>query len=311
MRFYTYKETNNSKALVGVEAFWDSDILMPVGQFGYQVEDMTEFIKIVFEQGLSKLQQNISNVCKKSDRNEISIESTVETIQKNDTVACAPIIYPMQDVICLGINYEEHAIESARYKKEAFGGLMPYPIYFSKRVNEAVADGGSIPAYTGLVDSLDYESELAVIIGKDAKNVSEEDAFDYVFGYTILNDVSARNIQTRHKQWYFGKSMDGFTPMGPCIVSKDEFEIPPRMGIRSYVNGQIRQDSNTELLITGIAHIIAELSSGMTLKAGTIISTGTPKGVGMGFEPPIFLKVGDEVACEIDGIGKITNWVVE
>ena len=160
------------------------------------------------------------------------------------------------------------------------------------------------------MDSLDYEVELAVIIGKDAKNVRREDAYNYVFGYTILNDVSARNLQTRHKQWYFGKSLDGFTPIGPCIVTADEFENPPVLAIKSYVNGELRQNSSTELLLFDIAHIISELSQGMTLKAGTIIATGTPAGVGMGFEPPNFLKSGDTVTCEIEKIGTLTNRIL-
>ena len=133
---------------------------------------------------------------------------------------------------------------------------------------------------------------------------------NYVFGYTILNDVSARDVQTAHKQWYFGKSLDGFTPMGPCIVTADEFDTyPPKMGIRSFVNGEKRQDSNTGLQIFDIGHVIHELTQGMTLKAGTIIATGTPAGVGMGMDPPQFLKPGDTVRCEIDGIGSLTNTV--
>lgn len=228
-------------------------------------------------------------------------------VKKEHARLLAPIPRPLQDVICLGINYMAHAEESARYKKEAFGGERPYAIYFSKRVNRAVADGEPILSHPNLVDSLDYESELAVIIGKDAKDVKEEDAADYIFGYTILNDVSARNVQTRHKQWYFGKSLDGFTPMGPCILTADSVPFPPRLSIQSRVNGELRQDSNTGLLIFGISHIISELSRGMTLKAGTIIATGTPAGVGMGFQPPNFLRSGDVVECIIEGIGSITN----
>lgn len=221
----------------------------------------------------------------------------------------APIPRPKQDVICLGINYMAHAEESARYKKEAFGGERPKAIYFSKRVNEAVADKEPIQGHFDIVESLDYEVELAVVIGKDAKNVAEKDVFDYVFGYTILNDVSARNLQTSHKQWYFGKSLDGFTPIGPCIVTKEDFQNPPALAIKSYVNGELRQNSTTDLLIFGIAHVVSELSQGMTLQAGTIIAMGTPAGVGMGFVPPNFLKAGDEVKCEIEGIGTLTNVV--
>lgn len=221
----------------------------------------------------------------------------------------APIPEPRQDIICLGINFLEHAVESARYKKEAFAGDRPYAVYFSKRVNECLPDKGVIPNYRKLVDSLDYECELAVVIGKDAKNVSEEKAFDYVFGYTIMNDISARNLQTRHKQWYFGKSLDGFTPLGPCIVTEDEFRRPPVLSIKSYVNGELRQNSTTDLLIFDIPHVIAELSQGMTLKAGTIIAMGTPAGVGMGFQPPKFLKKGDVVECVIENIGTLTTYI--
>ena len=174
----------------------------------------------------------------------------------------------------------------------------------------SVPDGGFIEAHTDLVKKLDYECELAVVLGRDAKDVPAGQTRDYVFGYTILNDVSARDVQTAHKQWYFGKSLDGFTPIGPCIVTADEFEAyPPQLGIRSFVNGEKRQDSNTRLQIFDIDHVIHELSQGMTLKAGTIIATGTPAGVGMGMDPPQFLQPGDTVRCEIDGIGSLTNTV--
>lgn len=226
-----------------------------------------------------------------------------------DAEILSPIPEPKQDIICLGINYMAHAVESARYKKETFGGDRPYAVYFSKRVNECVPHNGIVSEYSDLVDSLDYECELAVIIGKNCRNVKKEDAFKYIFGYTIVNDISARNLQTRHKQWYFGKSLDGFTPMGPCIVTEDEFERPPVLEIKSYVNGELRQNSKTDLLIFDIAHVIEELSSGMTLKAGTIISMGTPAGVGMGFQPPKFLKYGDVVECYIENIGTLRTYI--
>ena len=223
----------------------------------------------------------------------------------------APIPYPRQDVICLGINYMAHAEESARYKKEEFGGERPYAIYFSKRVNKATAPGEGIPSHKNIVNDLDYEAELAVIIGKRAANVPAEEVRDHIFGYTIINDVSARTLQTQHKQWYFGKSLDGFLPMGPCISTVDELAYPPHVQVQSRVNGELRQDSNTELLIFDIDHIVSELSQGMTLQPGTIIATGTPAGVGMGFNPPKYLKPGDVVECTIEGIGTIANQVVD
>ena len=208
----------------------------------------------------------------------------------------SPIPCPAQDVVCLGINYMAHSDEAEKYSADAFSTQHQDAIYFSKRVSRAVPDGGFIEAHTDLVQKLDYECELAVVLGKDAKDVPAGQTKDYVFGYTILNDVSARDVQTAHKQWYFGKSLDGFTPMGPCIVTADEFDTyPPALPIRSRVNGELRQDSNTKLQILDIDHVIHELSQGMTLKAGTIIATGTPAGVGMGMDPPQFLKPGDTV----------------
>lgn len=219
----------------------------------------------------------------------------------------APIVRPLQDVVCLGINYDAHAQEAGRFSDEAFGGERPYTIYFSKRVNRATATGEKVPAYAGLVDSLDYEAELGVVLGRDAKGVTKEEARDYVFGYTIINDISARNLQTRHKQWYLGKSLDGFTPMGPCIVTADEIGDEQSLDISSKVNGELRQSSNTRYMIQTVAGAIAELSQGMTLEAGTIIATGTPAGVGMGMTPPTFLKHGDKVVCEIEKIGRLEN----
>ena len=141
-------------------------------------------------------------------------------------------------------------------------------MYFSKRVNRATDPGDGIPSHKELTSQLDYEAELAVILKKDAKDVALEDVEDYIFGYTIMNDVSAREVQTAHRQWYFGKSLDGFTPLGPWIVTADSVEFPPKLRIQSRVNGELRQDSNTEQFIHGIAEVVSELSRGMTLKGG-------------------------------------------
>ena len=235
--------------------------------------------------------------------------SAPDWIPLSDITLLSPIPRPRQDVICLGINYHAHAEEAARYSAEAFTKERPIPIYFSKRVTEAVPPNGLIESHPGLVERLDYEAELAVIIGKTARNVKAADAADYIFGYTVLNDVSARVLQTTHKQWYFGKSLDGFTPMGPCITTADEIPFPPVLKISASVNGELRQDATTGPLITGIPAIIEELSSGMTLLPGTIIATGTPAGVGMGFDPPKFLKSGDVVECTIEKIGTLRNTV--
>lgn len=293
MKFITFNY--NNKEQVGILNKNELGVY-PIKTLGINYETMNELIDHITDQEMAILQYTLEKDSK-------------EIISINDVITMAPIPNPKQDIICLGINYMAHAVESARYKKEAFGGDRPFAVYFSKRVNLATRNGDYIPSYAELVDSLDYEAELAVIIKKDAKNVTKEDAFNYIFGYTIINDVSARNLQTRHKQWYFGKSLDGFTPMGPSIVTKDEFANPPALQICSRVNGELRQNSKTDLMITTIEDAIHELSQGVTLKSGTIIAMGTPAGVGMGFEPPRFLKAGDVVECEIEGIGCLKNIV--
>ena len=247
------------------------------------------------------------------DRCEVLAEAmeSADLLDLRDVRVLAPIPEPMQDVICLGMNYQKHKTEAEQFDAQAFTREKGSAVYFSKRATHCPGPGDPIPGHFDIVDSLDYETELAVVLGKDAVNVAEEDAFDYVFGYTIVNDVSARNLQTGHKQWYFGKGLDGFTPMGPCIVTKDAFAQPPAQAIRTWINGELRQDAVTDQLIFGIPHIIRELSQGMTLKAGTVIATGTPAGVGMGFDPPKFLKKGDVVRCEIEGIGVLENTVEE
>ena len=221
----------------------------------------------------------------------------------------APIPRPRQDIVCLGMNYKAHLEEAANYNAEAFAKEKPVAVYFSKRVSQAVAPDGFIESHIDIVERLDYEVELGVILGKTAKNVKPGEAGDYIFGYTVLNDVSARDVQTGHKQWYFGKGMDGFTPMGPWIVTADEIAFPPALRITSAVNGELRQDSNTALFINTISDVLEELTAGMTLLPATIIATGTPAGVGMGFDPPKFLKPGDVVECSIEGIGTIRHQV--
>lgn len=303
MKLLTY--VSNGQEKIGVLSK-DERQVYALSQFGIAAKSMNEMIDTMAETDMQALYARLQ-------KEEEALKSGGAAL-KGEPLAqiklCAPIPRPKQDLICLGINYAAHAEESARYKKESFEKNRDYAIYFSKRVNEAVADGESIPAHEALVDSLDYEAELAFIIGRTAKNVKKEQAGEYIFGYTIVNDVSARNVQTRHKQWYFGKSLDGFAPMGPWIVTADEIALPPAISIQSYVNGELRQDANTELLLFGIDDIVAELSSGMTLLPGTVILTGTPAGVGMGMTPPRFLKAGDTVECRIEGIGSLKNTVM-
>ena len=286
MKFVTY--INEGKSAVGVLNAAETAVI-PASELGLKAQSMNELID----------ELNGSLPVVPSNAKELPLDTL-----KLD----APIPEPKQDVICLGLNYRDHAEEATR-ANAVFDVQRGDAVYFSKRLNKAVATNDTIDGHFDICDSLDYEVELGVIIGKDAKNVKAADAAEYIFGYTIINDVSARNLQTRHKQWYFGKSLDGFTPIGPCITTADEIAFPPALRISSRVNGELRQDSTTDLLITGIADIIEELSSGMTLLPGTIIATGTPAGVGMGFDPPKFLKPGDVVECSIEGIGTLRNTV--
>ena len=297
MKLLTYEV--DGKERVGVLSR-DEAWVCPISAAGMDYRTMKELIR---ECGPSELE--MLNYISGKDPSEIR-----GAVPLADVRVLAPVPEPDQDVICLGINYLSHAKEAAKFEKEAFE-KPEQAIYFAKRVNRAVDPEGGISAHRDLTSQLDYEAELAVIIKKDAFRISREQVRDYVFGYTVLNDVSAREVQTGHKQWYFGKSLDGFTPMGPWILTADSVEFPPKLAIQSRVNGELRQDSNTELLIHGIEEVICELSSGMTLKSGTIIATGTPSGVGMGFDPPRFLAPGDVVECTIEGIGTLKNTVVE
>lgn len=295
MRLITYKAAGSDEDKLGL-LHPQGQRIVPQEVLKLPYSDMNELIVAMTGQEKQRL-------------SGLAEDESLYTVSADDIVLRAPIPNPKQDVICLGVNYLEHAREAARFEKDSFDIQSSYPVYFSKRVNEAAGHRQGIPAYEDIVDSLDYEAELAVIIGKDARNVKEEDALDYIFGYTILNDMSARNLHTRHTQWYFGKSLDGFTPMGPCIVTKDEIPYPPKLEIQSLVNGEVRQSSSTDLLIFGIGYVIHELSQGMTMKAGTIISTGTPKGVGMGFTPPKFLHKGDIIECRIEKLGTLVNQI--
>lgn len=246
--------------------------------------------------------------CPLSELSAVAASAAETPIPMTDVTLLAPIPRPRQDLICLGMNYQDHLDEAAQYDA-GFSREKPEASYFSKRVGRAVDPDGDIPSHFGLVKRLDYENELAVIIGKPARNIRRQDAADYIFGYTIVNDVSARDVQTHHKQWFFGKSLDGFAPMGPCILTADEVAFPPALRISTRVNGELRQDSCTDHFIYPIADVLEELSSGITLLPGTILSTGTPAGVGMGFDPPRFLHPGDVVECTIQGIGTLTNTV--
>lgn len=220
----------------------------------------------------------------------------------------APIPEPGRNIVCLGKNYLDHVKE---IKGITGGGQSApaAPVYFTKATHTVVGTGEDILSHQDITQKIDYEAELAIVIGKAGMNIPKEDAEEYIFGYTIANDISARDLQVNHLQWYKGKSLITHCPMGPWIVHKSLLPFPVALDIQSYVNGEIRQDANTREMIFDIPTIISDLSRGYPLLPGDIILTGTPAGVGMGFDPPKFLQPGDEVRCVIQGIGEVINQI--
>jgi 2-keto-4-pentenoate hydratase/2-oxohepta-3-ene-1,7-dioic acid hydratase in catechol pathway len=225
----------------------------------------------------------------------------------SEVVLLAPIPHPVRDVVCMGLNYLDHASEMARALQEETKPRS-YPIFFGKAVDRARGHHECIPSHKDFISTLDYECELGAILKKDVRNIRPEEVRDVIFGYTIINDVTAREL-SRHKQNYFMKSLDGTCPMGPWIVTADEIAYPPKLHLSLSVNGEPRQSGSTADMIFDLDCIVSELSRGITLPAGTIFATGSPTGIGFGMNPPVFLKDGDRICCEIEGIGRLENTV--
>ncbi|CAM4315742.1 fumarylacetoacetate hydrolase family protein [Listeria booriae] len=216
-----------------------------------------------------------------------------------------PAIVPPNNVLAVGKNYRKHVLE--------MGSVADIPeaiMIFTKSRNTLVGNRGQIPLHAEVTRELDYEGELAVVIGKQITNVTEDEAMDAVFGYTIINDVTARDLQGKHKQFYIAKSLDGTCPIGPYVVTKDAIPDPSKLRIQTFVNEELRQDGKLDQMIFPIAMIIAELSKGHTLVPGDVIATGTPDGVGKGMNPPSFLQAGDTISVTIEGIGTLENQVM-
>lgn len=222
----------------------------------------------------------------------------------------APIPSPRRNIICVGKNYRDHAKEFSRsgFEAGAVAGaeIDSFPAVFTKLPTSVTGPGTTVDLHSTITQSVDYEVELGVIIRKPARNVPREQAFDHIFGYTIINDVTARDRQKNHKQWFLGKTLDTFCPMGPWITTADEVDAE-NLDIQCWVNGELRQSANTRDLIFDIPTLISTISAGTTLLPGDVIATGTPAGVGIGFNPPRFLKPGDTVKMAISGLGELTN----
>lgn len=213
----------------------------------------------------------------------------------------SPIPRTPKNIICVGKNYVDHAVEMG-------DGAPPEKLMiFTKAPTAIAADEEDLPIHADVTTSLDYEGELAVIIGKEGKNIPTQLAYDHIFGYSIANDVTARDVQAAHKQFFLGKSLDGSCPVGPYVVTKDEIPNPNELSIVTKVNDEVRQSSHTSKMIYKVEDIIAEVSRFVTLEPGDVILTGTPAGVGKGMNPPTFLQAGDTVNISVEGIGTLSN----
>ena len=236
-----------------------------------------------------------------------SVKDTIEIVPIDKGCLTAPVPKLVGNVMCLGKNYAAHAEETAGTSSSSVES--GYPLVFTKGTNTINGPYGNIPYDSSVSSEIDWEVELAVIVGRECLNVDVDNSLSYVFGYTVLNDISARDIQYRHKQFYLGKSLNGSCPMGPWIVTPDEIADPQCLDIKCWVNGELMQESNTSDQIYTVAETISIFSKGHTLFPGDVIATGTPAGVGFVRKPPRFLVPGDVLESEVEGIGRMRNVV--
>jgi 2-keto-4-pentenoate hydratase/2-oxohepta-3-ene-1,7-dioic acid hydratase in catechol pathway len=290
MRLVTYEDASGRHLGAVVD---DQVVDLPAASAGAVPNDMIELIELG-ETGLVRAQQ------------AVEAAGSAQRRPLSQVKLLAPIPRPRKNVFCVGLNYADHIAEGARARGVEVK-LPEHPNFFTKAPTSVNHPDGAIPIDPAVSDKVDWEVELGVIIGRTGKNISEDRAMDYVFGYTVINDVSARDLQRRHGQFFKGKTLDGACPIGPWIVTRDELPDPHKLHITLRVNGTTKQDSNTEHLIFKVPTLISVLSAGMTLEAGDIIATGTPDGVGFARTPPEFLQPGDTVEAEVEGIGILRN----
>ena len=270
---------------------------------------------------INKVDKNLPTDLNNIIKNYSMIKDQIQNIYKsqnihysmNEVDLLSPIPVPVRDIICVGKNYAEHAKEVQKSSFSTLKGKVQVPeepIIFNKATTSVIGPNDKIELVNDRTNTTDYEGELGVIIGKRTKNIKYSNATDVIFGYTIINDVTARKLQNNHKQWFIGKSPDTYCPIGPCIVTKDEIKIIEDIKIQTFINGENRQTGIVKDMIFNIPTIIETLAKSMTLVEGDIIATGTPSGVGIGFDPPKFLKSGDKVKISIDPIGILENDVI-
>ena len=287
----------------------DKDIKVGLELLGKGIIDLNHFD--------STIPNNLNDIIK----NFSSLESKIKTLNSpsnihykvNDVRILAPIPVPVRDIICVGKNYAEHAKEVQRSSFNTLQGKQAVPtkpIIFNKATTSVIGPNDKIETKNDETKTTDYEGELGVIIGKRAKSISKANAFDIIFGYTIINDITARELQNNHKQWFIGKSPDTYCPMGPAVITKDEINNIDEVKLQTFVNEEERQVGIVKDMVFTIPVLIEMLTKSMTLVEGDIIATGTPAGVGISFDPPKFLKPGDKVKVSIEPIGTLENEVI-
>lgn len=280
-----------------------------IGILDSQQNEIIDLSKLV-----PHLPQNMLDFIARGNDALLEVKSALTNRQHNlpltQVQLLAPIPQPRRNILCVGKNYRAH-VKEVQTAGSACGDksedLPAKPIIFTKATTAVIGPGESIPVWLDTTQSADYEGELAVIIGKQGRRISQADAYEYVYGYTIINDVTSRRLQREHQQWFIGKSLDGFCPMGPTIVTADEVADVTQLKVQTWVNNELRQDGSVASLIFDIPTLIETISHSMTLEPGDIIATGTPAGVGMGFNPPRFLQKGDQVKIKIEPIGTLEN----
>ncbi|MDR2573760.1 MAG: fumarylacetoacetate hydrolase family protein [Desulfovibrio sp.] len=295
MRFVTYRQKDIQT--IGMLTSVDADCLIPLREAEKRLtgrDSLPDCMRLFIERGKPAL--DVARA--------ILEEKEAPNIPLASVTLLAPIPRPAKNIFCVGRNYIEHVTEV-----NASSPVPEHPIIFSKPPTSVIGPEAPVDAHEDMVSGLDYEGELAVIMGRRACKISEETAFDHIFGYTILNDVTARDLQKRHVQWLLGKGLDTFCPMGPAIVHKSLIPDPTEMRVRTGINGELRQDARVNELIFSIPALLAAITQGITLEPGDIIATGTPSGVGAGFKPPKFLKKGDVMEVSITGLGVLRNHI--
>lgn len=292
MRLVTFSDAQGMR--IGVHDA-QSDEIVDITAASRLPKDMTQFVAL----GRNGLQ-----------RARRTVKSGDHRISASAVKIHAPFPRPAKNILCVGKNYHDHAREFHASGVDASAGkeaIPDVPIMFTKWPNSVIGPGEPIPTANDYTNSTDYEGELGVVIGTGGRSISREKAYEHVYGYTIINDATARSLQYKHRQWFLGKSLDGYCPMGPCVVTADDIDDVTQLRLTTTVNGELRQDAYVSQLIFDIPALIETLSQVMTLEPGDLIATGTCAGVGIGFDPPRYLRPGDVVAITIEPIGTLSN----